>query len=177
MSNTLVGKRVCLLTGAPGTGKTTIIKELVRKAGRSSGGFYTEESRVHGRRVGFRIVTLEGREALFSHVDVKGSFRVGKYGVNIGDLDSVAVAALERATRERDIVVVDEIGKMELLSSSFRRAVEEALVSGKTVVGTIMLARDPWADEIKRRSYVGIIPVTSSNRDEVADRVLDWIRA
>ena len=177
MSNTLIGKRVCLLTGAPGTGKTTIIKELVQKAGRSSGGFCTEESRVHGRRVGFRILTLDGQEALLSHVDFKGSFRVGKYGVNIGDLDSVGVAALERATRERDMVVVDEIGKMELLSSSFRRAVEEALASGKTVLGTIMLARDPWADEIKRRPYVGVVSVAKSNRDEVADLVLDWIRA
>jgi nucleoside-triphosphatase len=176
MSSTPQGKKACLLTGGPGTGKTTIIKEVLRRAGRSAGGFYTEETRQGGIRQGFRIVTLNGQEAPLSHVDIKGPHRVGKYGVDVGSLDRVGVPALKDAVRERDVVVIDEIGKMELLSPSFRDAVEEALESGKRVLGTIMLASEPWADRVKRRPEVWTITVTRLNREEVVDQVLGWLR-
>ena len=170
-------KRAYLLSGEPGTGKTTIIKEVLSKANKSAGGFYTEEIRIQGARQGFKIITLDGKNAVLAHTSVRSPYRVSKYGVDIDSMDKVAVPALKQAIQSKDIVVLDEIGKMELFSSSFKDAVIEALESGKKVLGTIMLAPHPWADKIKARQDVEIIKVTRLNRNEVVNQVLAWIGA
>jgi nucleoside-triphosphatase len=168
-------KRAFLLCGEPGCGKTTVIKEVLAKVNRSAGGFYTEEIRDHGSRQGFRIVTLDGKKAILARTPTKSRYRVGKYGVDIENMDEVAAPAVREAVRACDIVVIDEIGKMELFSSAFKEAVIEALESGKMILGTIMLASHPWADGVKKRAEVEVMPVTKVNRGEVADRVLRWL--
>ena len=90
-------------------------------------------------------------------------------------MDRVAVAALRQALKESDLIVIDEIGKMELLSSRFREAVTQAINSGKKVLGTIMLNPHPFADEIKRHPEVEVLLVTRDNRTEAMKKVLDWI--
>ena len=90
-------------------------------------------------------------------------------------MEELAVPAVREAVRGRDIVVIDEIGRMELLAPSFADAVVEALESGKKVVGTIMLASHPWADEVKRRDEVYVATVTRDNRAEVLEDLLRWM--
>ena len=170
-------KRAYLLSGEPGTGKTTIIKEVLSKMNKSAGGFYTEEIRSPGVRQGFQIITLDGKSAVLAHTSVRSPYRVSKYGVDTDSMDKVAEPALKQAIQSKDIIVIDEIGKMELFSSSFKDAVIEALESGKKVLGTIMLAPHPWSDKIKARQDVGIIKVTRLNRNEVVNQVLAWIGA
>jgi nucleoside-triphosphatase len=170
-------KNAYLLSGEPGSGKTTIIKSVLHKVGKSAGGFYTEEIRRQGIRQGFQIVTLDGQVAVMSHSGISSPYRVGKYGVDTGSIDSVAVPAVREAILGYDIVVIDEIGKMELFSPDFRDAVLEALESGKKVLGTIMLAAHPWADGIKRRDEVEIIRVTRANRSDVVNQVLLWLES
>ncbi len=106
-----------LLTGRPGCGKTTLIKRVVSELARPAGGFYTEEIRAHGERLGFKIITLDGQEALLAHVDFKTPERVGKYGLDLSALETVGVEALREAVHARQLVVIDEIGPMELRSS------------------------------------------------------------
>ena len=166
-------KRAYLLSGEPGSGKTTIIKEVLSKVNKSAGGFYTEEIRSQGVRQGFKIVTLDGKSAVLAHTSVRSSHRVSKYGVDTDSMDKVAVPALKQALQSKDIVVIDEIGKMELFSPSFQDAVIEALQSEKKVLGTIMLASHPWADKIKERPEVEVIKVTRFNRSEVTNKVLN----
>lgn len=156
-------------------GKTTIIKQALDKTKPSAGGFFTEEIRAGGVRQGFRIVTLDGQSAILSHVDIVSSYRVSKYGVDIASLERVGVAAIREATRERDVVVIDEIGKMELCSPDFREAVLEAIDSEKRVLGTIMRPPHPWADRIKRHPNVVTVTVTRANHGEVLEQVLDWL--
>ncbi len=170
-------KKAYLLSGEPGSGKTTIIKDVLSKIGKSAGGFYTEEIRTQGIRQGFRVVTLDGKNATLAHSSIRSPYRVSKYGVDIDSMDEVAIPAIREAIRSSDIVVIDEIGKMELFSSSFRDAVVEALESDKKVLGTIMLAFDPWVAEIKRRAEVEIIPLTKVNRGEVSDLVSAWLES
>jgi nucleoside-triphosphatase len=167
--------RICLLMGLPGTGKTTIIRKAISQSRLNAGGFYTQEIRVAGKRQGFSIITLDGQSAILAHIDSPGSCRVSKYGVDITQLDTVGVAALYRAVDESDVVVIDEIGKMELFSPQFRKAVKAAMESGKKVLGTIMAAPASFTDNIKRLPGVEIIEVTRENRNQVLHEVLEWL--
>jgi len=170
-------KQVYLLTGTPGTGKTSLIKQVVAEMKGKAGGFYTEEIRIQGARQGFRLVTLDGENAILAHVNTRSQYRVGKYGVDIDCLDRVGVPALRRAAQRRDLVVIDEIGKMELFSASFREAVSQVIGSGKRILGTIMLNPHPWADVIKRMPQVNLITVTRANRHQVLQELLHWLEA
>ena len=70
---------VYLLTGRPGTGKTSLIKQAVAELKVRAGGFYTEEIRGQGIRLSFKMVTLDGKEAILSHVAIHSRYRVGSY--------------------------------------------------------------------------------------------------
>src|SRR3990170_3204199 len=78
-----------LLTGRPGCGKTTLIRETVRALGVSASGFYTEEVRAGGRRLGFDLITLDGRRACLASVHSRSRLRVSKYGVEMDALDGL----------------------------------------------------------------------------------------
>jgi len=168
-------KRVLLLTGKPGTGKTALIKEALAGAKVKGGGFYTEEIRTGGIRQGFRIVTLDGQYAILAHVNISSPYQVSKYKVDTDNLDRVGVFALRQALKESDLIVIDEIGKMELLSPLFREVVTQAISSGKKVLGTIMLNPHPFADEIKRHPEVETLLVTRDNCTEVMRKILNWL--
>jgi nucleoside-triphosphatase len=168
-------KRALLLTGKPGTGKTALIKEALARTKVKGGGFYTEEIRTGGIRQGFRIVTLDGQEAILAHVGISSPYQISKYRVDTDALDRVGVSALRQALKESDLIVIDEIGKMELLSPRFKEAVMQAINSGQKVLGTIMLNPHPFADEIKHHPEVETILVTRDNRAEVMKKVLNWL--
>ena len=168
-------KRVLLLTGQPATGKTALIKEALGKTRARAAGFYTEEIRTRKIRQGFRIITLDGHKAILAHVGISTPYHVSKYGVDTDALDRVGVSALLRAVQEFDLIIIDEIGKMELLSPKFREAVTQAINSDKKVLGTIMLRPHPLADEIKRSPEVETLLVTRDNRIDVMDKVLKWL--
>jgi nucleoside-triphosphatase len=168
-------KQVYLLTGRPGTGKTSLIKQVVAQMKGKAGGFYTEEIRIQGVREGFRLVTLDGEETILAHVSIHSPYRVSKYGVNIDALDRVGVPALRRAAQQGNLVIVDEIGKMELFSTAFREAVSQTVGSGTRILGTIMLSPNPWADTIKRQPQVNLLTVTRDNHQQVLAELLHWL--
>ncbi len=168
-------KSAYLLTGMPGTGKTSLIKQAIDPVMNRAGGFYTEEIRVQGNRQGFRIVTLDGKSAQLAHTSIRSPYRVSKYGVDIEGLDTVGVSALQQAAHQCDLVIVDEIGKMELFSDRFKAAVLEIIQSGKKVLGTIMLKPDPWADKIKQLTQVHLISVTRNNHPQVLEEIQRWL--
>ncbi|MEJ2047890.1 MAG: nucleoside-triphosphatase [Dehalococcoidia bacterium] len=168
-------KSVFLLTGPPGCGKTSFIKQAVARLEIRAGGFYTEEIKSRGVRQGFRLVTLDGETAVLSHIDIKSPQRVSKYGVDIESLDRVGVAASERAFKEGELVVIDEIGKMELLSARFREAVLKILNSGKRLLATIMLNPNPCADAIKSLPQVKLVNLTRTNHPQVMAKLQAWL--
>ena len=142
-----------------------------------AGGFYTEEIRSRGTREGFRLVTLDGKSAILSHVNIHSPYRVSKYGVDIVALEQVGVPALNEAAQKCDLVVIDEIGKMELFSANFRETVSRIIDSGKRVLGTIMLNPNPQADAIKRHPRVTLITVTQDNYQQVLSGLRHWLKA
>jgi len=166
-----------LITGRPGVGKTTVIQKVAALLGQRAGGFYTQEMRGPGGRKGFRLVTLPagGREAVMAHVDIRPRNRVGRYGVDVAALDSVGVAAIRAAIQLCDVIVVDEIGKMEMFSGEFRGAVLKAMSSDKIVVATVMQQNHDWIVALKGMPQVTVWHVTESNRNDLPARVMQWI--
>ncbi|MBE3564410.1 MAG: NTPase [Thermogemmatispora sp.] len=167
---------VYLLTGEPGSGKTTAIKKVVAALGpEHCGGFYTEEVRVCGQRTGFEIVTLDGQRGLLASASHSGPPRVGRYGVDLTALESLGLAAIQNALQTRPVVIIDEIGPMELLSPAFRQAVSAVLESSRILVGTIVLRPYPWADELKRRPAIHLLELTTTNRDRLTEELVTFL--
>jgi len=171
-----MAKQALLLSGPPGVGKTTIIRNAINTATGNAGGFYTQEIRYRGVRQGFEIVTLDGSTAVMAHVNLRASQRVGRYGVDVDNLDRVGVQAMRQAIEKCDIVVVDEIGKMELFSTAFREAIFETLDSGKKLLGTIMLQSHPWADKVKQDPRVDLLIVSRPKHDQILQELLAWLQ-
>jgi nucleoside-triphosphatase len=174
--------RALLLSGRPGVGKTTVIQAVVDKLGSEAGGFYTEEIREAGRRTGFRLIAVGSGEAeagMLAGIGIPSRHRVGRYGVKLDDLDRVGVRAILQAVEGPGValVVIDEIGKMELFSHAFRDAVEAALASPKPVLATIMGGRQPWVEALKLRPDVIVTEVTPQNREGLPDQIVRWLRA
>ena len=157
-----------LITGSPGVGKTTLIKNIISSLNISAGGFYTAEVRdENGKRRGCKLISLDGREEVLASVDVISSRKVSKYGVDVGAVDRVGVTAIRDALNSRDIVVIDEIGRMELISDRFRDIVQVALDSPKPVLGTIALKETNTAKKIKERKDTRVIRLTRANFHEI----------
>lgn len=160
-----------LLTGRPGCGKTTLIKRVVENLSIRAGGFYTEEIRHRGTRVGFKIVTLEGDEAVLAHVDLKTPERVGKYRLDLSGLNAVGVHAIREALRARRLVVIDEIGPMEIRSLAFREAVIKALDSKCAMLATIFARSLSFTNAIKSRPDVTLIEIRPNNREQLVSEL------
>jgi nucleoside-triphosphatase len=160
-----------LLTGPPQCGKTTVVQKVVAGFPGQAAGFYTREVRRYGRRLGFEIVTLNGESALLSHVDFSGSYRVGKYGVNLENIHRVALPALEYRPGI-DLIVVDEVGKMECLSARFVAALERLWQQPVPLLVTVAEKGGGFIAALKAKPDKILLTVTPANRDELPAQIL-----
>ena len=149
-------------------GKTTLVERVVNKLNIPVGGFYTWEIRERGRRVGFQLSTWEGESGTMSHIDIASPFRVGKYGVDVQAVDDIGVPAILEGIASGKLIVIDELGRMELFSERFRKTVLKALDSDVPLLGVIQARPHPFLDRIRGRSDVELIHVTEENRNTLA---------
>jgi nucleoside-triphosphatase len=164
-----------LLTGPPQCGKTTVLCRVAEGFPGRVSGFYTQEVRERGRRVGFEIITLDGEQAWLSHVDFPGPHRVGKYGVNLDNLHRVALPAME-ARPGVDLIMVDEIGKMECLSRRFIDAMERLWAAPAPLLATVAQKGGGYIQAIKAKPEARLLTVTPGNRDDLPGRLLALLR-
>jgi nucleoside-triphosphatase len=143
------------------------------------GGFTTAEIKRDKSRIGFSIETVDGNKGVLAHVDY-GSPRVGKYGVDVNAFEDLALPGLE-VNDEKTIVVIDELGKMELLSDAFRRSVESLFDHANDLVATVHAHKHPFTDGLKQARETEILGGTKANRQglprDIAARLLSHRRA
>jgi nucleoside-triphosphatase len=134
-------------------------------------GFYTEEIREEGQRKGFELVSLDGKRGLLSHKDIKSTYRVGQYKVDIESFENFldSVPFFDSLNR---LIIIDEIGKMECFSDSFKNLLKKILNSGKLVIATIALKGNGLIAEIKERQDIKLFELTSHNRDTLFLEIL-----
>ncbi|KAK7816158.1 hypothetical protein U0070_023641 [Myodes glareolus] len=161
-------------------GKTTLIQkasEVLQSSGMPVDGFYTQEVRQGGRRIGFDVVTLSGARGPLSRVGSqpppgKPECRVGQYVVDLASFEQLALPVLRNAGPSRSpghsVCIIDEIGKMELFSQPFIQAVRQTLSTpGTVVLGTIPVPKGkPLAlvEEIRNRHDVKVFSVSKPAR-------------
>jgi nucleoside-triphosphatase len=167
--------RNLLLTGRPGVGKTSVLAGVARRLGRRRlGGFLTEEIRSDRQRVGFALVPFQGERRIMAHRDISSRDRVGRYGVDVAIIDEVARVALgPRADAE--LFLIDEIGKMECLSSPFVEAISRLFGDPRPLVATVALRGPGLISEVKRRPDVDLWQVTTRNRHRMPVEVISWL--
>ncbi len=175
MSSSPKPTHILLLTGTPGIGKTTLIRRVASQlSGYRLGGFYTEEIRDAGQRMGFRLVVFNGEAGIMAHVDFDHRYRISKYGVDVSIIDHFAKTALALVD-EVDIYLIDEIGKMECFSSIFVTKVEVLLNSGKPVVATVAKKGAGLIEAVKHWPGSELWELTKDNRDTQVTEVVKWL--
>jgi len=134
-------------------------------------GFYTQEIREEGVRKGFELISLDGKRGLLSHKDIKSTYRVGQYKVDIESFENFldSVPFFDSLNR---LIIIDEIGKMECFSDSFKNLLKKILNSGKLVIATIALKGSGLIAEIKERQDIKLFELTSHNRDTLFLEIL-----
>ena len=165
-----------LLTGPPGCGKTTAVMRIVeRLASHKVAGFCTQEIRDSGKRVGFRWRRLGGVEGILAHVNIKGCYKVGRYGVDIAKFERSVVPVLDADRCGIELFVIDEIGKMECMSETFIAAVHGLLASDKCVLATVAQKGRGFIQQVKSRPDVTLLNLTRSRCAEAIDEILQML--
>jgi nucleoside-triphosphatase len=172
---------VWLVTGPTGVGKSTVVSKVILKlksAGVIVGGCTTSEIRSKGARTGFEVTDLtSGAKGELASVDAHYGPKVGRYRVNLGDLAKVGARGLEAASAASEVIVIDEVGPMELVSPEFRRAVEMCRRSGRPLLAVV---HERLEDDIileLRREATHIFELTPENRSEAVDEIATAVLA
>jgi len=168
-------KKNLLITGLPGVGKTTLIRKLYEALKDFHPvGFYTTEIREKGMRRGFELVNIEGKRGVLSHVDIKSRYRVGRYKVDVSGFEDF-LDGISFFDPSSNMMMVDEIGKMECLSDKFEKILKKILDSEKWVIATIALKGSGLIAGVKQRQDIKLFEITLSNRDVLFSEILKEI--
>ncbi len=164
-----------LITGLPGVGKTTLVLRIAEAVRESKPvGFYTTEIRDRGIRQGFEMCSFSGERGILSHVNIRSPYRVGKYGVDVEGFAEF-LRAIPFFQAEGGVVIIDEIGKMECLSTEFRETVGKIFDSERTFIATVALKGEGLIRRVKERKDVLLLTIRPDNRGQLASEILKTI--
>jgi nucleoside-triphosphatase len=166
-----------LLTGSPGCGKTTVVQAVIgRVRDLRLAGFFTQEIRKNGQRIGFEAVGLKGNRSILAHVGSSSDYRVGRYGVEIEQFEALITEEFDDSNEEVRAFVIDEVGKMESFSQRFMQTVRYLLDGSRPVLATVALKGAGFIAEVRSRGDNRLIVVSPKNRNELPDKIASELR-
>jgi nucleoside-triphosphatase len=115
---------------------------------------------------------MDAQEGVMAHVDIQSPDRIGKYGVDLTVVDTLAVESLQRAKSENSLIIIDEIGPMELLSSKFKGEVLDVINGDSDVLGTVAKRKNEFINQIRRLPNVTILEIFPGNREQIVEEVV-----
>ena len=157
-------------------GKTTLVNKIITQLSCKIGGFYTHEMKENGRRTGFYITDFEGNQMVMASEKSDSPYRVNIYGVNIEAFEMIGIPAMERALQNADLIIIDEIGRMEMFSPKFCDLLRKVFDSDKPLLATIKKVDCELTKELKARDDVVKYEVTNENRDPLFQEILTVIQ-
>ena len=165
-------KKNILITGLPGTGKTTLLRKAAEELKPlHPASFFTSEIREANTRKGFELRSLNGKKGLLAHVDITSPHRVGKYKVDVKGFEAF-LEAIPLMGPSVSLIIIDEIGKMECSSELFKHLVRQVLDSDKVVLAAIALKGDSFIEGIKKRDDVQLVELVESRREALVEEIV-----
>lgn len=166
-----------LLTGDSGVGKTAILLDVLEELDKNvkAGGFVTRAIRSGKAGKGVQLTTLDGKQAVLASLNKKSTYKIGNYGIDMDVMNNLAVPSLAAALGTADLIVIDQIGKMECLSKEFRDITLRCIESAQPVLGTIQAFASPFINTLTNRDDIAVIPVDMSNKNDMALNILTII--
>ena len=165
-------KKNILITGLPGTGKTTLLRKAAEELKPlHPAGFFASEIRAANIRKGFELRSLNGKKGLLAHVDITSPHRVGKYKVDVKGFEAF-LEAIPLMGPSVSLIIIDEIGKMECSSELFKHLVRQVLDSDKVVLAAIALKGDSFIEGIKKRDDVQLVELVESRREALVEEIV-----
>jgi nucleoside-triphosphatase len=166
-----------LISGASGSGKTSVIRDVTLARKSRIGGFYTEPIMAGRMRKGLMIRTLDGQDRMLASKTVRSPHTLGKFPVDINALENVGIPALRLALMTKDMVVIDEIGTLEAMSQRFKETLLECLHSTKPILATVRASASPFTDQLKKMPDTQTISLNKSNLNAVKQQIRKWMDA
>ncbi len=168
-------KKKLFITGTPGVGKTSLLKEVTLPYLKHIGGFFTHTIIENNKRAGFLLKTCAGEEGVLAKKGMESKHKLNKYGIDISIIDNLGVTSLESAIKTNNLIVIDEIGSMEIISPKFCETVVKCINSDKHILATIRYNAQPFTDDIKRMDNCEILVLTRDNYIETKSFIRSWL--
>lgn len=164
-------KKIMIITGEIGAGKTATIKKLVeqfRNDGLTVGGFYQQRILEANETIGYDYIEIDsGKQIEFLRKKKSDVPRVGKYSIN-PEVFKIGSALLGKANQQ--IIIIDEIGKMENRNEGWASAFRELINQNQSIV--IASFRKDLLSELQSEFDISGVPVFDLDHQPVSKIVI-----
>ena len=165
--------------GPPKSGKSTLIAKLVNyfvfEKRYSVRGFLTPEVKKSGKRIGFDIEDINTKERirLARAEDFDTQYKLGKYCIFIEEFEKYLSQYDSIQGLNVNLIVIDEIGKMELLSFKFQEWIKKKFQLEIPIIATVGLAlKHPLKDNILNLPNIKLLNLNRQNQNEVFQEII-----
>ncbi|MEM3342527.1 MAG: NTPase [Thermoplasmata archaeon] len=177
-----MGKGVKIgITGLPGSGKSQALIKVIEMLEADNivvGGMVTGAIIEENQRVGVFVKDWTTKEqGVMAHINSTSKINIDGFGVDISELDRVGVKAINTAVDNAEVIVIDEVGRMEVESANFVATVKKAMETTKPIILTLhKKSRNPLLQDIRRRDDLRILEVTPINRNILPYKIIKLLR-
>lgn len=172
---TLEGAKNLILISRKWRNRTGVISRLIPELKKSpvrAEGFYTEDIFENRKRVGYLTKTLQGESRILAKSGLPSELCVDRFGVDLQTVETLVVPAIETALRSADLLIMGQIGKMEIASPRFRDITRQALNSPLKIIATVPNYPLKFLNEIRNRPDVLLVEITKENENYWPEAIL-----